>query len=48
MNIEEFWGALGHHKGELGQSAWKQMNESVYQGVLVNSRCPKDKVLGEF
>jgi len=36
-----------HHKGELGQNASKRMNNSVCQGMLVNSRCPKDDVCEE-
>ena len=43
MHVEECWGVSGHHKGELVQSASKQMNKSVFQGVSVNSRCPMEE-----
>ena len=47
MHDDECLGVLGNHKGELVQSAWKRMNKSVFQGVLVNSRFPMDEVCWE-
>jgi len=44
MHVQEFCGVSGHHKGKVAQCAWKQMNKSLSQEVLVNSRCLKDQV----
>ena len=42
MHDKECLGVLGHHKGELVQSAWKWMNKSCCEGVSMSSNCAKE------